>query len=567
MADSTNFGIRNKYVELPISVANAWESYAQVANAIDELTVAGVYLGAALLTQALFSDDRVGACLDTRTNGIFGLPMEFKYVGQDDEDSGDPANVMALKEHIRDVTETHWEDILPGAAAREMFRWGTVLNMGVSELVWRWLPCDEEVDPDGLQICTLKVWNSQFVYWRWDTRSFWINHTGGTTEIVPGSGEWVMYMPFGHNHGWLYGLVNSLGWLYLDRIHNQRAWARMCEKFSLGLMMADVPADADGPDKVRFTQALQNVSNETTIMTPVTKTGQKFHVEMVKTDAATGWETFLNRKKSIDTDIAIRLLGQNLTTEMTGGGGSGGGGGSRAASKTHDDIRKDILKADVEIWTSTIKTQVLTPFVERNWGHIIRALNMDIQDFVPNVTHVIEPPEDKLADTQAIGALALAIPVLDQAGADIEALLEKFDIPLAEGKKRRSRPPPSGTVNERPGTPGWGLGEDDVLIEYASPEIAAKFLNRGHLKGHSLKGQLAIDQLTDGLRDELKNEMAPTVVALKKIIATSSSYAEMRKRVIDLYRDWDPSDVRNIVERSVIAAQLIGRVTSAKGRN
>lgn len=557
----------NKYLELPISIQNVWDQYTQVGNAIDELTIGGVYLNAALLTQALFSDDRIGACLDTRCNGLFGRPMEFKYVGQDDGTDDEPAEVVSLKEHIRDTIETHWETILPGAAARENFRWGTVLNMGVGELVWRWIPCEEEVDPDGLQIATLKVWNSQFVYWRWDTRSFWINHTGGTTELVPGDGHWVLYMPFGHNHGWLYGLINSLCWLYLDRIHNQRNWARMGEKFSLGVIKGEVPADADLADKVRFQQAISNMSGETSIQLPYTKTGQKFGLEMLQTDSATGWETYLNRKRSIDTDIAVRLLGQNLTTEVSSGAGGGGSGGSRAASKTHDDIRQDILKADEEIWASTIKTQVLTPIVARNWGHIIQAMGLNIQDFVPNVRHIIEPAEDKQQDTAAIQALAQALPVLSAAGADIEALLEKFDIPLLEGKKRRALPPPGGDINERPGTAGWGLDPDASMIEYAAPETPAKFLSRGHLKGHSLKGQLAIDELTEGLRDGLKKQLAPTVGKLKEILATSSSYAERRKRIVDLYRTWDPTDVREILERSMIAAQMIGRLSSRRERD
>jgi phage gp29-like protein len=463
---------QRKWLELPIVVQNTWDNYTQVAEAIDQLTIAGNYLQASLLVQSLFSDDRVSACLNTRTNAIFGLPMEFKYPGQDQPEDDATAEMVALKEHIRDVVESEWEDIMPGAAAREWFRWGVMMNLGVSEIVWRWVESDE---PDGMQLPTLKVWNTQFCYWRWDTRSFWINHTGGTAEIHPGDGHWVMLCPFGHNHGWLYGLVNSLGWLYLDRIFLKRNWARANEKFSLGIMKAFMPADANENDKGRFVAAIENLPHEATVSLPVTDKGNKFDLEMVKTDTATGWETFLNTKRSIDTDIAVCILGQNLSTEISGG--SGGTGGSKAAAKVHNDIREDILKADVEILATTIKTQILTPLVARNWGHVIQAMGGLLQDFVPDVTWQIEPPEDKQQDTEAIAALAQALPVLSAAGVDVGALLERFDIPMLEGRRARTKPPPDGDVNERPGFPGWGL---DFGAPVASDDPAKALRRTGH---------------------------------------------------------------------------------------
>jgi hypothetical protein len=549
-------------LELPISVATTWNDYTQVAQAIDDLVIAGNYLGAALLTQALFSDDRTGACLNTRTNAIFGLPMEFKHPGQDSPDDDASADMVALKEHIRDVVEAEWEEIMPGAAAREWFRWAIMLNLGASEILWKWHEPTKD-DPDGVQIPIMKVWNTQFCYYRWDTRSFWINHTGGTAEITPGDGHWVLLAPFGHNHGWLYGLVNALGWLYLDRIFLKRNWARANEKFSLGIMKAFMPADANQNDKDRFVENIENMPHESTVTLPVTEKGNKFDLEMVKTDAATGWETFLNTKRSIDTDIAVCILGQNLSTEVSGG--SGGSGGSKAAAKVHNDIREDILKADVEILSTTIKTQILTPMVARNWGHLIAEMGGTLQDFVPNVTWQIEPPEDKQQDTEAIQALAQAIPVLAAVGVDIGALLERFDIPMLEGKRARTKPPPDGDSLERPGFPGWALDFGAKVVESDPTQTLSR--KHGHLTGHALKGQLAIDELAEGLRDELKKKLAPTVTKLGEIIATSSSYSERRKRIVDLYRDWDPKDVRVLLERSMIAAQLIGRLSSASERS
>jgi hypothetical protein len=78
--------------------------------------------------------------------------------------------------------------MLPSSALKEMFRWGLFVNAGVAELVWSWDDNDEFYP-------TLKTWNSQFLYWRWDTRSYWIIHEGGQTEVYPGDGRWVLFAP------------------------------------------------------------------------------------------------------------------------------------------------------------------------------------------------------------------------------------------------------------------------------------------------------------------------------------------------------------------------------------
>ena len=555
----------NKFLELPIGTQNVWESYEEIAAALDQLTTAGNYYASSLLTQALFSDDRVSACLSTRTNAIFGLPIDFKYPGQDEPEDDSDEQELELKAHIRDSVQANWEDILPGAAGREMTRWGIMENLGVGQLIWNWVKGDDDFDPDGVLLPSLQVWNTQFCYYRWDTRSFWITNLSGTAEMHPGDGTWVLFSPFGHNHGWLYGLINSIAWLYMDRIFLKRNWARANEKWSLGVMKGFVPADADAPDKQNFTDAIQNMPHEAAVLLPVTKSGNKFDLEMVKTDGATGWETFMQSKRSIDVDIAIDFLGQNLSTEISGG--SGGSGGSKAAAKVHNDIREDILKADVEILQTTLRKQVLLPMVEKNWGHLILAMGGRIQDFVPEVTWLIEPPEDKQSDAAALTALSTALPVLNAAGADVSALLERFDIPMID----------TGT-----GETGWGPEQQAKMLEDLAPpkpeppdgggggkpsgKTKSATLSREHLEGYKLKGQLAIDALTRGLTKELTKQLEPTVDKLQKIVEGSDSYSERRKKIIELYRGWDPKDVRAILQRAMIAANLIGRVVSAADR-
>lgn len=435
---------QKQFLELPIAVQQTWDSYVLINEALINLAYGGWYQQAALLCDATFTDDRVVAVLNTRTNSAMSLPMVFKYQNEGETDKTERPEVVALKQKVTKIVEDNWEAMFPSSTLRELLRWGVMINAGIGELVWRW-------DHD-LLLPTLKTWNPQFIYWRWDTRSIWLIHTGGQVEIHPGDSRWVYLAPFGHNHGQLYGLIRSLAWLWLDRVFTFRNWARAIEKYSLGVTKAFMPMDADNADKQRFQNAITNMPHEATVTLPVTDKGNRFDLEMMKTDEATNWQSYVERIKQLDTSIAVSILGQNLTTEISQT--HGGSGGSKAAAKVHDNVRRDLLRSDVQVLASTLKTQVLVPLVYYNFAADAEALGIPWESLVPNVTWDVDPPEEQSAAADTLNKLATAVQAFVTAGAPVnyEALLERFDIPTSL-VRRPQIPPPGGNVNERPREP------------------------------------------------------------------------------------------------------------------
>ncbi len=431
-----------QFLELPIAVQSQWESYRDVSLALQNLAFAGWYQQAALLADATYTDDRMVAVLNTRANGLFSLPMRFRYQGEGEGRSVDSPAVQQLKQSVVRLVEDRWEEIFPAATLREMLRWGILLNAGIGELVWRW--------DDDLLLPTLKIWNPQFIYWRWDTRSNWLIHTGGQVELHPGDSRWVHYAPFGHNHGQLYGLIRSIGYLYLDRVFTFRNWSRVIEKFSVGIMKAKIPADGNAEDKAAFAAAVTNMPHEATVILPITKAGNSFDIDMLRTDQTVYSDTFRQRVQQLDESIAILVLGQNLTTQAGGAGAAG----SRAAASVHDEIRKDLVRADAEVLASTLKSQVLAPFVWFNFATKAARAGIPWQVLVPNVTWDLEPPEDRKLLADMVSQVATAMQAFQQAGApiDVRALAEKFEIPIVS-ERRAPNPPPGGNVNERPRLP------------------------------------------------------------------------------------------------------------------
>ncbi len=605
-----------QFLELPIVVQHSVDAYPYVDAAIQDLEQ-GQFLAPSLLADAVYTDDRVSGVISTRLNAIFALPMEFKWQGQEEEDAknkqpplpaGTPAGsgspvpdpaaaklrptqapaqasvhlapgeeeaqdpnhddeIVALKQMICKKAEDHWEQMLPIAAMKEMTRWGILVNAGVAELVWSW-------DDEGDFYPTLKTWNSQFLYWRWDTRSYWLIHTDGQTEVYPGDGRWVLFAPTGHNHGWLYGAIRALAPLWLDRRFAFRDWARASEKWSVGVMKAYMPEGASDASKAIFQNSLTNMPSESLVRLPVTPKDQKFDIDMVKTDSMTGWESFDKRIERLDTCIAVCILGQNLTTEIKGAG-------SRAAAQVHENVRADVLKADCEVLDSMIATQVLGPWVRYNWSDEAQRLGIDWRELVPEVTHQVDPPEDKAKISAALFTVAQAAQLFSQMpDVDLRAVLDEQGIPLVEQQRVRPRPPPSPSVNERPVAPEGDVdptadprpdapGPDapgvTQPLETPADEHNVSFslakVPPG-LKPNARMGQITADSIADEGIALAAKELARRKNELLKICLADTTYEEKRRAIKELYFDARPTELRDIVYRALVASELVGRVAT-----
>ena len=456
--------LRDQYMELPIQVQLEWPGYPVVNAALAQLSY-GWYLDASLLSDAVWTDDQVATCLNTRTNALFSRPVDFLAQGEGTAQvASEEGPVEAAKQAVKRAVKALWNDMLPLASIREIFRWGVLTNLGVGELVWsdHGMPSSvadylaEKLPgvtaPGSLLLPTIKSWSTQFCYWRWDTRSNWLIHQAGQIELHPGNGRWVTYSPQGHNHGFLYGAIRQLGALWLDRKFTYRDWARAEEKLAIGIIKGFEPADADPSDKANFEAIVRNVQPESTLILPVLDDKRKFDVEMMQNDqVGSGWELFVKRGDKLDVNIAKLLLGQNLATEAGGShaGGTAGAAGTHA-SNLQDSVRKDYMFADSQSVGDMLKHQVLKPFVFQNFRWLADAVGCQWEDLVPDATYEVEPKQDKMVTAQAAAAIAGALADFATAGAPIDAraLLEQTELPVLDKDEMPEMPHAGGS--ERP---------------------------------------------------------------------------------------------------------------------
>lgn len=628
--------LRDQYMELPIAVQLDWPGYPVINAALAQLSY-GWYMDASLLSDAVWTDDQVATCLNTRTNAIFSRPIEFLAQGEGGSKTNQEEDgpVEAAKQVVKRAVKALWNDMLPLSAIREIFRWGVLTNLGIGELVWANHGIPSAVAdyiaeklpgvamPDSILLPTIKSWNTQFAYWRWDTRSNWLIHQAGQIELHPGNGRWVTYSPQGHNHGFLYGAIRQLGALWLDRKFTYRDWARAEEKLAIGIIKATEPADADPSDKAVFESIVRNLPPEATVILPQLDDKRKFDLEMLKNDqVGSGWELFVKRGDKLDVNIAKLLLGQNLSTEAGGqhAGGSQGAAGTRA-SNLQDSVRKDYMFADSQSIGDMLKHQVLKPFVFQNFKWLADAVGCPWEDLVPDATYQVEPKQDKMVTAQAAAQIASALADFRVAMAPIDAraLLEQTELPVLD--KDELGDIPHGSGSERPYAelvPGAGPDPSDgrTFGGYASEEPETEVegddanagptgnvqdYDNGPRAGHTVddhdvdeeqlratvtdmvkiihlrqkqtvprgakrgarEGQAYVDRLTADARKRLAKLLAKHRKEVLRIATGRGTYEERKQALAQRFKITSTAELTALMRHLILASKLAGRAASA----
>lgn len=396
-----------RFQDVPISSFADWDRVGQIQGVLRALDF-GNFRDAAILCDAMLRDDRINGVIGTRVSGLTGSPLEVK-----------PANSKRKAARIAeelggtDDAPGLWDEMFPASTIGDLLRYGSMLGIAVAEIIWktsarRWVPF-------------LKVWHPQFIYWDWAEFRYKIITRDGTIplpridEDPRSDGKWFVWAPYGYQYGWLKGLIRSLAMLYLGRQWTWRDGLRYGEVHGQPLTKVYVPEGAQQTAKDDFYAGVANRGSDGAVMVPVNKDGRDKGYDVVLEEAkARTHEVFFGLLDRVDTNIAVDVLGQNLTTEVHGG--------SLAASKTHDNIRIDKKREDARIGPS-IRTQVLTYWAYYNYGD---------PELAPRPEYQVEPPDDETKEATALKTLGEALTAFAMVGAPIDqrAILDHAGVPM-----------------------------------------------------------------------------------------------------------------------------------------
>ena len=521
--------------DLPVNVVPNWDNVDLVRRALVDLEW-GRFLYASQLADAMGRDDRIQGVLDTRINGIKSLPFEFKPA----EDGK-----SRLQRKIAEAATTVWPKMCDQASLGRIFESGLMMGIGVGEKVWErtsdaWIP-------------TVKFWHPQFLYWRWDTRSFWLITQDGQIEVPEnGGGRFVVYCPYGYYLGWMKGRIRSLPLPWLIRSFARRDWARQSEVMGQTIKKLTVPYGASKADKDRFASSVRRLGSEAALECPELDNGKKFDIALIEADSNT-WEGFEKLLGHAETAISIAILGQNLTTEVKGG--------SRAAAQVHDAVRLDYAKADVNSLSTCLRK-----YLFQDWA-LFNFAGATVDD-APYPWWHVEPPEDVGQKAIAVKNASDSLERLLGAGVpvDIETYCEEFGIPLLPEDQR---PIPAGqqtvdaehTVDDEEEE---GDEDDDEPNKQTATATLSKSKRRGRagVPAAHRAAQAYADQLAQKSIDRASASMHQKLTLVMQAVNASHSPQELRKKLIALSEHLGAtkdSDIAELMEKAQIMAELAGR--------
>jgi phage gp29-like protein len=469
----------------------------------------GLFNRSAMLCDAMSRDDRLSATLDVRIAGVLGLPFEMQPA---DEGSDEPSETA---KKLAEQLGADWFDVCPEAELAALLRWYYMLGVGVAELVWEtgaaaWMP-------------RLRVHHPQYLRFDEITKLYQLSTEEGEITITPGDGKWVVLTD--GERGYMRGLVRSLAIPWMVRTFAWRDWARHSERHGMPIMLVKVPYAAQDSDKDGFVDEIRRLATETTIPLPQFTDGQGFDVNLLEAKA-NDWEGFERLITACNVSYAVRILGQNLTTEVQGG--------SYAAATAHERILGDLLCADVQKLTTGLHQQVARPIIAVNSGNV---------DLTPWPMWNAEPPEDQQAKATVLATL---IPALDQAARigrviDTEALFEAFSIPVLAEKDR-----------EQPAAPKPD-GEPLPLAELEPRDTPRTF---------SDGAKYAADVAASGVKHHA-GQMEPFLRKVIAAVESATDEKQLEATLRDLYDERDPRAGAELIRRARVLTQLAGRYAVA----
>lgn len=402
-------------------------TFDRIKRALDAHEIGNFALSAEL-ADAFGRDDRIRGCLSTRVYALLGRNgADFSI-----QPSG-RGNKASAKVLARDCEGWWWRLGNEKTLAR-IQRDALLLGVSISRRTFEVV--------EGEWIPTLQPWPMQWVMWREDLRRYEVQTSDGLVVIEPDDPDWFIY-EVDAERSWLAGAVRALGLPFLLRTFDFRDWSRFCERHGLPIIAIEEPAEASEDDKKNFWEKMRKLGREGVLRLPQIDGEHGYKVSFVEPKDR-NFETFKAFLEQLNLAIAICLLGQNLTTEVSGGG-------SYAAARVQGRVLQIFLDADAERLSTALReggTKI--------WLRFNRAgLELELAPWPFWDTKL---PEDLDAKAKIIVNATTALSTLLERGVrvDVNAYAERFGIPLLEGKpiEEPAPAPAPASPPAPPPTPG-----------------------------------------------------------------------------------------------------------------
>ena len=320
------------------------------------------------------------------------------------------------------------------------------------------------------------------------------------------------------------GIYRVCAWMYLFKNYAIKDWVIFCEIFGMPLRLGKYDAGASTEDKDALIAAISSLGTDAAGI--ISKSTEIEFVDKVQKTASADLYKML--AEFCNKEISKAILGQTLTADV-------GDTGSYAASKTHNEVRLDLLKADARALAATVRNQFIRPIVGFNFG-------WDAP--VPKYQSIWDEDEDLSKKAEWMGNL------LDR-GVEMPVSFVRNEFNIPEPDKGEAV---IGTQAAQP-VPVAAKHDSVIAKNQRSAAPGARFSPQQERIEALLTGE-ALKKATGALTGLLD--------PVKQMVTKANSLEELRDGIIDVYGDMNSADLEELLARSMFMAELYGRFTVAE---
>lgn len=349
--------------QLPVYPISGWDA-SQILSAIDSHDQ-GNFFYSELLYHAMKKDARIGPALNTRVQEIRNHPFRLDML-----DAAPKRLKVESKILERNYSEM-FSDINQTEALARTIMFGFCIARQYFKVI------DNQIVP------IIEIWTQSNCWYNLTDRCFYVTTEKGETVPVVGD-PWIIFTT-GGERPWLNGAMRELALPFFLRSFNIDKWNDFNDVEALAYK------HLSGPRMTREQQetgglvamARQMIGGDT-VYTP-----NEYDFKLVTSQGrGAAYKTFHDFIDMANRDIAIILLGNNLTQEVKGG--------SFAATQTADMALIRKTKADVTYINTPIYNTSMRLWTEKNFTPALYG-EVSLVRYRPKPISDVKEPEDQQA--------------------------------------------------------------------------------------------------------------------------------------------------------------------------
>ena len=319
------------------------------------------------------------------------------------------------------------------------------------------------------------------------------------------------------------GLGQKLWWPVWFKKSGIKFWMIMLEKFGMPTIKGLYPPGTDAASQQKLMDAIEAFQTDSGVIIPDT-----MQLELLEA-TRTGNVSYQDLLDYMDRAISKCVLGQTLTTEVKAG--------SLAASKTHNEIRNEIIKSDADILVDTLNATLIKWIVDYNFD--------GVTDY-PKLWFRTEPGEDlfQLAQRDKILVVDCGLSIAKR------YFYDTYSIPEPESGEELVAPaPPVAPINPvQSGLNQAKPGQDG--------KPAAAFSETSAL--NLFPDQTAIDAMQPPAGKVLTETLKPVIDLIQK----GYSYQEVEDNLTKLWPEMKIAEIEKLMERAIFVSEVWGRLNA-----